>query len=69
MNTATISTKYQVVIPKEIRNTLKILPGQRVKFICYDNRLEIIPLVDLKELVGIYEGMDTTIEREESDRI
>jgi AbrB family looped-hinge helix DNA binding protein len=69
MNTATISTKYQVVIPKEIRKTLKISPGQRVKFISYDNRLEIIPLVDLEDLVGICEGMDTSIEREETDRI
>jgi AbrB family looped-hinge helix DNA binding protein len=69
MNTATISTKYQVVIPKSIRNTLKIFPGQKVTFICYDNHLEMIPLADLKELVGICDGMDTTIEREEADRI
>ena len=69
MNTATISTKYQVVIPREIRNNLKIHPGQKVKFIEYNNRLEIIPLIDLKDLVGICEGMDTKIEREEEDRI
>ncbi len=69
MNTAVISTKYQVVIPKEIRDSFKVFPGQRVKFISYDNRLEIVPLRDLKDLVGICEGMDTTFVREEEDRI
>lgn len=68
MNTATISSKYQLVIPKEIREIMKFIPGQKVKFITYDNYLEIIPLIDLKNLVGICEGMDTNIEREE-DRI
>jgi AbrB family looped-hinge helix DNA binding protein len=69
MNTAIISTKYQVVIPKEIRNSMKIKPGQKVKFIHYDNRLEIIPITDLKDLIGICEGMDPTFERDEEDRI
>ena len=69
MNTATISSKYQLVIPKEIRDIMKFTPGQRVKFITYDNCLEIIPLIDLKNLVGICEGMDTNIERDDEDRI
>jgi AbrB family looped-hinge helix DNA binding protein len=69
MNTATISSKYQLVIPKEIRDIMKFIPGQKVKFITYNNYLEIIPLVDLRNLVGICEGMDTNIEREDEDRI
>lgn len=69
MNTSVISTKYQIVIPKEIRNHLKMLPGQKVTFISYDNRLELVPQNELKDLLGIFKGMDTTIEREEEDRI
>lgn len=69
MDTATISTKYQIVIPQEIRNKFNIKPGQKIKFICYDNRLEIVPLIDLKELVGIFPNSDTTIDREDNERI
>ena len=69
MDTSVISSKYQVVIPHEIRKNNKFLPGQKVKFIYYDDRLEIIPLVDLKNLIGICEGMDSTFVREEDDRI
>ena len=69
MNTAVISTKYQVVIPKEIRKKLNIHAGQKVQFISYDNRLEIIPIKHLKDLVGICEGMDTSFERDDEDRL
>jgi len=69
MDTAVISPKFQVVIPKEIRNNLSISPGQRVKFVAFDNHLEMIILKDLRELVGICEGMDNNFEREDEDRL
>ncbi|MGA2296657.1 MAG: AbrB/MazE/SpoVT family DNA-binding domain-containing protein [FCB group bacterium] len=64
MNTVIISPKYQVVIPKEIRKSAGLKPGQKVKLINYDNRIEIIPLEDIKKMRGILKGINTEIVRE-----
>ena len=64
MDTVTISPKFQVVIPSKIRETLRVQPGQKVKVILYDNRIEMIPVRPLEELRGFLRGIDTTVERE-----
>lgn len=69
MDTATISSKYQVVIPARIREVFKLKPGQRVRLIPYDNTIVIIPIVGIQSLRGIFKGMDTNFERDEEDRI
>jgi len=48
MQTVTISPKFQIVIPKEIRESLQLSPGQKVHAIVYDGRIELIPLQPLK---------------------
>lgn len=68
MTTVTISPKYQVVIPKSIREALHLAPGQKVQAIAYDNRIELIPLRPIPQMRGFLKGIDTTIERE-ADRI
>ncbi|ABU58930.1 MULTISPECIES: AbrB/MazE/SpoVT family DNA-binding domain-containing protein [Roseiflexus] len=68
MDTATISSKYQVVIPRAIREKWNVKPGQKVRFIVYGNRLEIVPVRDLKTARGFLRGMSSDIEREEEDR-
>lgn len=68
MATVTVSPKYQVVIPKRLREALKIRPGQRIQILEYDGRLEFIPLKSIKSLRGSLKGMDTTIERD-ADRV
>ena len=68
MQTVTVSPKYQVVIPKEIRDTLRLRPGQKMRVIEYDGRIEMIPDRDISELRGFLRGIDTRIEREE-DRV
>ena len=68
MTTVTISTKYQVVIPKEIRAKIKITPGQKFQMIQVGNRIELIPIKNIKEARGFLKGMDTTIDRE-ADRL
>ncbi len=68
MQTVTVSPKYQVVIPKEIRDTLRLRPGHKITVIEYDGRIELIPDRDISELRGFLRGIDTRIEREE-DRI
>lgn len=65
MAAVTISPKYQVVIPKEIRQKLGLSPGQKVEAIMYDNRIELIPVKSAKEMRGYLKGIDTRVEREE----
>jgi AbrB family looped-hinge helix DNA binding protein len=68
MATVTVSTKYQVVIPKKFRESLKIRPGQKIQILEYDGRLEFIPLHPMKTMRGSLKGMDTTLQRD-PDRI
>jgi len=64
MPTVTISPKFQVVIPKQIREQLRLTPGQKVEAIVYEDRIELIPVRPVQELRGFVKGIDTTIERE-----
>jgi AbrB family looped-hinge helix DNA binding protein len=68
MQTVTVSPKYQVVIPKSIREALKLRPGQKMGVIKYDGRIELIPDRDISELRGFLKGIDTRVEREK-DRV
>lgn len=68
MKTITISPKYQIVIPKEIRKELKLKPGQKLQVIQAEGRIEYIILKDIKEARGFLKGMNTNILREK-DRI
>ena len=64
METVTVSPKYQVVIPSAIRKSLDVRPGQKVRVILYDNRIEMIPLKRVEEMRGFLKGIDTTVGRE-----
>lgn len=68
MNTVTVSSKYQVVIPKEIRDTIGLDIGTIMEVISYGTRIELVPIQSMKTLKGIFKGINTTIEREE-DRV
>ena len=68
MQTVTVSPKYQVVIPKEIREALQLRPGQVMRVIEYDGRIELIPDRDISELRGFLKGIDTRVAREK-DRL
>ncbi len=69
METVTISPKFQVVIPKVIREQLKLVVGQKVQAIAYAGRIELIPVRPAKELRGMLRGMDTSLDRDEEDRV
>ena len=64
MTIVTVSPKYQVVIPREIREALGIQPGQKVQVLQYQNRIEFIPVRPIAQMRGFLKGIDTTIERE-----
>lgn len=68
METVTLSPKFQVVIPKTIRERLRLRPGQKIQAIAYDNRIELIPVRRARELRGFVKGIDTTIDRDQ-DRL
>lgn len=68
MSAVTISPKYQVVIPKHIRERLGLEPGQRVEAIAYDDRIVLVPVRSAKSLRGALRGMSTRIAREK-DRL
>ena len=68
MTAVTVSPKFQVVIPKEIRESMGIEAGQKVQMLIYQNRIELIPVQSMEKLRGFAKGIDTRIERED-DRV
>lgn len=68
METVTISPKFQVVIPKEIRARLKLKAGQKVQAMVYDDRIVLVPVRPARQLRGFVRGIDTSVEREK-DRV
>jgi len=52
------------IIPKEIRDSLGIQPGEKVQIFKYENRIELIPLKNVKKIRGYLKGIDTTVKRE-----
>jgi AbrB family looped-hinge helix DNA binding protein len=69
MDVVTISPKFQVVIPKSVRDLLHLVPGQKVQAVAYAGRVEFIPVRPARELRGVLRGMDTSLVREDDDRV
>ena len=68
MPIAVISPKFQIVIPKEIRERLDLKPGQHVAFVERNGLVTMVPQRPLSELRGILKGADTSGYRDETDR-
>jgi AbrB family looped-hinge helix DNA binding protein len=69
MDAVTISTKYQVVIPRAARKQLRVKPGQKMQVIIYDDRVVLIPVRPIREARGSLKGINTDVPREDSDRV
>jgi looped-hinge helix DNA binding domain, AbrB family len=69
METTIISTKYQVVIPRKIREQFHLAPGQKVVFIPYKNSMRLVVVPSVEKAFGSLKGIDTTIERDEEERL
>ena len=68
MATVKVSPKYQVVIPREVREQVGLRVGEAVQIFLYDGRIEFVPVRKAKEMRGMLKGIDTRVEREE-DRL
>lgn len=64
-----LSSKYQVVIPKEVRRQLKLKRGQRLQIVVRGGTITLVPDYPLKELKGLFKGMQAEDLREEGKRV
>ena len=69
MATVTVSSRYQITIPREIRESLGIRPGQKLEVFRDNEIIVVVPVRDIREMRGILKGIDTTVERDREDRV
>lgn len=67
MEAVTISSKYQVVIPREVREQFNLKPGHKIMFIPYDNIIHVVVVPPIKQARGMFKGINTDVLREEVD--
>jgi len=68
MVTVTVSPKFQVVIPKAVRERLGIRPGQKLQILQFADRIEFVPLQNIRQMRGFLKGIKTDVRREK-DRL
>lgn len=68
METVIVSSKYQLVIPRSVRERLGIRPGQHFQIIPYEDRIEVVPVRSAREIKGFLGDLENTFERED-DRV
>ena len=66
--TATLSSKYQISIPKEIRDSMNLKPGQKLAFLCIGKSVRLMPQPKLEDLLGIGKGGDSSNYRDRDTR-
>jgi len=64
-----LSSKYQIVIPQDVRDVLGLKPGQAMQVIAYGGNVVAVPVRSLSEAFGMFPGIDTTIDRDDEDRV
>ena len=68
INTVVVSSKYQIVIPRNVRERIDLKPGQKIVVIEKDGVIHLIPQKPIKEMRGFLKGIDTSQLRDEEDR-
>lgn len=67
--TVILSPKFQIVIPKKMRESLKLKAGMKIDLIVFKGNIVAVPVKSAKEMMGKFKGMDTSNIREKKDRI
>ena len=65
MEIVTVSPKYQIVIPRTVRDSVGISPGQKMHVLFYRDRIELVPLTPVHEARGLLKGMNIVAEQEQ----
>lgn len=68
MGVVTLSSKYQIVIPQDVRKKIDLKPGQKIVVVEKDGVVHLIPQRPIKEMRGFVKGVDTRKLRNEEDR-
>lgn len=68
MVTVTVSPKFQVVIPKAVRDEMDIRPGQKLQILHFSDRIEFVPVQNIKKMRGFLRGIRTNVRRDK-DRL
>ncbi len=68
MTAVTVSPKFQIVIPKDVRESMGIVSGQKIQMLTFRNRIELIPIKPIRQMKGSLKGINTNIKREK-DRL
>lgn len=68
MRAVTVSPKFQIVIPKDVRESMGIISGQKIQMLTYHNRIELIPIKPMHKMKGFLSGIDTNVARD-NDRV
>lgn len=69
MNVVTVSPKYQVVIPKAVRERVGITPGEEFYVLSFDDRIELVRKQPMRKMRGFLRELDPTFVRDEDDRV
>ncbi|MAZ77598.1 MAG: AbrB family transcriptional regulator [Legionellaceae bacterium] len=69
MNSAILSSKFQVCIPKQVREELNLHAGQQLIFVTKGQVIHLVPKVDLKDMRGLLSGANTKNVRDRRDRV
>ncbi len=65
MLSVSVSPKFQVVLPREVREQLHIRPGQKLQVLAFEHRIELLPIEAPQALRGFLPGIATDVPREE----
>jgi AbrB family looped-hinge helix DNA binding protein len=69
MAQVTITPEFHVVIPEDMREALKIRPGEKWEIFQFDNRIELVRVLSMREMRGFVKGLDTSSFERDPDRL
>ena len=69
MATVTLSPKFQVVLPQDVRELMRLRPGQKFQVFHEDGEILLVPVVPMKRARGFARGINTDVRRDKGDRV